>query len=273
MNVAKPGFIVAAVLALSAVGIAVSAAQERVTVTPPPGSAYSELISGYYFLTEGAQALQDDDTLNPGFLWVETGAESWTMVEGKAGKACTSCHGDAEDTMKGVGATYPKVHEGSGKLISLEQRINLCRTENMQAEAWPWETDELLAMTVYVRHQSRGMPVRVSIDGPARNFFDKGEAFFYRRRGLLDMNCAQCHEVNTGKHLRANWLSQGHTNAFPAYRFPWERLVSVHDMLKACNKRLRSTPFDYGSDEYLDLELYLAWRGNGLSIESPGIRP
>jgi sulfur-oxidizing protein SoxA len=28
----------------------------------------------------------------------------------------------------------------------------------------------------------------------------------------------------------------------------------------------------YGSEELLDLELYLAWRATGLPIETPGVR-
>jgi sulfur-oxidizing protein SoxA len=28
----------------------------------------------------------------------------------------------------------------------------------------------------------------------------------------------------------------------------------------------------YGSPEYLDLELYLAWRAQGLPVETPGVR-
>jgi sulfur-oxidizing protein SoxA len=29
---------------------------------------------------------------------------------------------------------------------------------------------------------------------------------------------------------------------------------------------------DYGAQELLELELYLAWRGNGLPVETPGVR-
>jgi hypothetical protein len=28
----------------------------------------------------------------------------------------------------------------------------------------------------------------------------------------------------------------------------------------------------YGSPEYFDLELYLAWRAQGLAVEAPGVR-
>jgi len=29
---------------------------------------------------------------------------------------------------------------------------------------------------------------------------------------------------------------------------------------------------DYGAQELLNLELYIAWRANGLAIETPGVR-
>jgi sulfur-oxidizing protein SoxA len=60
--------------------------------------------TGYTYATPEAQAIQDDDFENPAFLWVDYAAELWEDASGDAGKACSNCHGDAEDTMKGVGA-------------------------------------------------------------------------------------------------------------------------------------------------------------------------
>ena len=174
--------------------------------------------------------------------------------------------------MSGVGATYPKYHEGSGRPINLEQRINLCRTKNMEAEAWPWESDELLAVTAYLRYLSRGFPVDVKVDGKATPFFARGEALFYRRLGQLDMSCAHCHEATYGHHLRANLLTQGHINGFPAYRFRWQRLGSLQRRFPACMTLVRAVPYAPGADEHIDLELYLAWRGNGLKVETPAVR-
>ena len=273
MNMVKLSVVVAAVLAQTVIGVTPAEAQDRVTVAPPEGSVLPELVSGYYFLTKEAQALQDDDSANSGFLWIEHGDELWSVVEGEAGNACADCHGNAAVTMRAAGTSYPKFHEPSGKLINLEQRINLCRTENMAAPAWEWESDELLAMTAYLRHQSRGLPMSVGIDGPARPFFDKGKAFFHRRLGLLDMSCAQCHDLNYGKRLRANLLSQGHTNGYPTYRLGWQNLGSLHRMFQVCNKRLRATPYEVGAEEYVNLELYMAWRGTDLPVETPAVRP
>jgi sulfur-oxidizing protein SoxA len=266
------GLFAVAVLTLTVTAENRLQAQERKLVAGPQDSALKVLKSGYHFLKRETQAMQDDDFDNPGMLWTRNGEELWSKAEGQAGKSCASCHGQAEVTMPGIGASYPKYHQPSEKLLNLEQRINLCRTRNMQAPAWKWESNELLSMTTYVRHQSRGRPVAVEIDNMARPFFEKGKAFFYRRRGLLNMSCAHCHEENYGRHLRANWLSQGQTNGFPAYRLILSTVASVQRWFQICTWRVRSTPHDYGADEYVNLELFMAWRGSGLPIETPAVR-
>jgi sulfur-oxidizing protein SoxA len=267
---------------LATIGLAVCAgallyafpvqAFDETTLASPRSLGVSGPTSGYEFKWPETRAVQDDDEMNPGFLWVEDGAESWETVEGAAGKACSSCHERAEASMKGVGAAYPKHHEPSGKPINLEQRINLCRTENMQAPAWAWESDELLAMTTYVRNQSHGMPVEVSIDGPARPFFEQGKALYHTRLGLLDMSCSHCHDGQAGKFLRAQLLSQGQTNGFPTYFLGFQRVISLNFMFRFCNGRVRATPYEFDSDEIIALELYTAWRGRGLPVEAPSVR-
>jgi sulfur-oxidizing protein SoxA len=81
-----------------------------------------------------------------------------------------------------------------------------------------------------------------------------------------------CHQLYAGKKLRANTLSQGQSNGFPTYRLKWQKLGSLHRRFRGCNKQVRAQPLKYGADEYVNLELYLAWRGRGLPIESPSVR-
>lgn len=234
--------------------------------------AVGDVRSGYTYAKPATQDIQNDDFENPGFIWVDYGAELWEVKEGAAGKACANCHEDAETTMKGVGASYPVYSEELGKPINLEQRINKCRVDNMQAKPWKWESRELLSMTTFVRHQSRGMPVNVKVDGPLKAFYDKGKEFFYKRRGQLDMACANCHEDNAGNMIRANLLSQGQSNGFPTYRLKWQGIGSLHRRFRGCNKQVRAAPFANGSDEYVNLELYLADRGRQLPVETPSVR-
>lgn len=228
--------------------------------------------SGYTFAGAQTRAMQDDDFQNPAFLWLERGMDVWETVAGEAGKSCADCHGDAEESMAGVATRYPIYFDDWGKLMNIEQRINWCRENQMKAEPLKWESEEMLGITAYVKNQSKGMPVDVSIDGPAAPFFEKGEAFYHERRGQLDLACKHCHVDNEGNLIRAETLSQGQSNGFPTYRLKWQTVGSLHRRFRGCNKNIRAEPYPYGSDEYVNLELYVAWRGNGLPVESPSVR-
>jgi sulfur-oxidizing protein SoxA len=129
-----------------------------------------------------------------------------------------------------------------------------------------------LALTAYVAYQSRGMPVQVVVDGPARPFFEAGRDIYVARRGQLNLACGQCHEDNWGKQLRGDRLSQGHGNGYPIYRLEWQGLGSLQRRLRNCNVGVRAEPYPYGAQEYVNLELFLAWRARGLTVETPGVR-
>ncbi|MEM7635913.1 MAG: sulfur oxidation c-type cytochrome SoxA [Pseudomonadota bacterium] len=247
--------------------------QQLVTdVEAPKGSPLSRVYSGWRFRSPETQAFEMDDFENPAFPAVEQGEALWNTVEGEAGKSCATCHEDASETMKGVRASMPKWNEKLGKPHTLETQINACRTDNMKAEAWKWEAPNMLAMTAYVGLQSRGMPVNVKTDGPMQSWTDKGKELYYTRVGQLDMSCANCHEDNYGKMIRADHLSQGQINGFPTYRLKWGGLGSIHRRFSGCMKNIRATPYKRGSDEFIALELYLASRGAGLSVETPAVR-
>ena len=231
-----------------------------------------EIYSGWRFRTSQTQQFQTDDFENPGFPLVDLASELWSKVDGTAGKSCMSCHQDAAKSMKGVRAAMPKWHEQAGKPQAMEQHINYCRTERMDAKPWKWESSQMLGMTAYVGLQSRGMPVNVTTDGKYKAFHDRGKKLYYTRVGQLDMACAGCHEDNYGKMIRADHLSQGMINGFPTYRFKWQKMGSIHRRFKGCMKNIRGKPYKVGSDEFVALELYVASRGQGLSVETPAVR-
>jgi L-cysteine S-thiosulfotransferase len=228
--------------------------------------------SGYTYLSEENQGLQDDDFANPGLLWVERGRELWHRVDGTLAQSCASCHGDAAGSMRGVRTRYPRFDPTRGKLINLEQQINHCREERLQATPYPYESQPLLDLVTFVGFQSRGLPMEVRIDGPAQPFFEAGQAFFYQRRGQLDLACSHCHEQHAGQRLRGDVVSQGQINGFPIYRFTWQALGSTHRMFEWCNTSVRAEPSPLGADDYVNLELFMAWRGRGLPVETPAIR-
>lgn len=252
-------------LALAAVALAagVALAQERAI---PPG----ELKSGSAFLGSDLRALQNDVFANPGMLWVESGEKLWREPAGRRNLACASCHKDA--SMRGVAASYPKIDKAGGKLVSLESRINLCRSGRMEADPLRYESEELLALTAYVARQSLGLPIKTSIEGAALAHFEAGRAGYHLRRGQMNLSCAHCHDAQWGKRLLSETISQGHPNAYPTYRMEWQTMGSLQRRIRACLSGIRAEMLPYGSQEYLDLELFLAWRARGLLVETPGVR-
>ena len=240
-------------------------AQER--PIPP-----DRLQSGLAFLAPDQRALQQDEFANPGMLWVERGERLWREPAGAGGRACASCHADARASMKGAAARYPVFDAKAGRLFNLEGRINECRAAHQGAAPLPYESEALLSLTAYVAHQSRGLPVAVAIDGAAREHLDAGERLYHQRRGQLNLSCAQCHDANWGRKLGPETISQGHPNAYPAYRLEWQTLGSLQRRFRSCLSGIRAEMLPYGAAEYLDLELYVAWRAGGLAVETPGVR-
>ncbi|MFN0263060.1 sulfur oxidation c-type cytochrome SoxA [Tepidamorphus sp. 3E244] len=248
--------------------------QEMTTVVAVPEDhpLSPEIKSGWEYRSKETQVLETDDFQNPAMLTAEVGQDLWASVDGSEGKSCESCHGDASESMKGVRANMPKWNEAANKPLTLEETINDCRTERMGAEAWKWESQQMLGMTSYVGLQSRGMPMQVQTDGPMASWVEKGKDLYYTRVGQLDLSCANCHENNYGNYIRADRLSQGMINGFPTYRLKWSGVGSIHRRFKGCMDQVRATPYKRGSDEFVALEVYLASRGAGLSIESPAVR-
>lgn len=232
-----------------------------------------EAFSGWRYRTSEMQALQMDDFENPASIAVDDGMASWVSVEGSEGKSCASCHNDIEASMAGVRAVYPKWNEEAGAVKTLAAQINDCRTDQMGAEAWKYDGTEMTSMEAVVSLQSRGMPVNVAVDGPAHETWLKGEEMYYTRYGQLELSCANCHEDNEDNYIRADHLSQGQINGFPAFRLKTGDLVQVQNRFKGCIRDTRAETFSPGSEEFVALELYVASRGNGLSVESPSVRP
>lgn len=239
---------------------------------PEPQRTITDPQSGRHFATPETLAIQDDDFQNPAMLWAEEGELAWNRVEGTEGKSCASCHNDATQTMRGVRARMPGYHPRLQRVVTLEQQINICRTERMGAPALPIDSRPLNAMTTFVALQSRGMPVNVDISGPARSAFDAGERFYNTRRGQLDMRCGSCHEDNYGRSLRADLLSQGMSNGFPTYRLKEQRVISLQFRLQGCVNDVRGEAPPMGGEDFTNLEFYLAWRAQGLPVESPSVR-
>lgn len=247
---------------------------EIVTRTAAPAHLsdnLDEVISGWVFRADQTQEMQMDDFDNPGMLGVESALDSWSTAEGSKDKSCADCHGEPED-MAGVKPTYPKWNDSRERVETLQMAVNNCRENAMGAEPWKVDSSAAVNMEALLSSVSRGMPVNVAIDGPAAATWELGKELYYTRTGQLEMSCANCHEDNYGNMIRADHLSQGQINGFPVYRLKNSKLNGAHSRFKGCVRDTRAETYKPGSDEFIALEMYVASRGNGLSVEGPSVR-
>jgi len=257
-------------IAIAALTVAAGIAFFPLSATEIP---QAERRSGYSFMTPDTKAMQDDDTSNPGMLWVLDGETLWKSKTGAAGKACADCHNDARASMKGVAARYPAFDKTLGRPVDLEQRINLCRTRYQQATPLPYESRDLLALTAFVAQQSRGIEIEANTDPQLEPFVAKGRELFMQRQGQLNLGCTNCHDDNWDKRLAGSAITQAHPTGYPLYRLEWQSLGSLQRRLRACVTGIRAQTYDYGAPELVELELYLMSRARGMPIETPGVRP
>ena len=254
------GFTAACCLAAS------SAVSQTATQTDPRRS-------GFDFMGESTQAMQKDDSLNPGMLWVGDGEAMWKRPAGASGKACVSCHAAASSSMRGVAARYPAFEDALERPITLSQRVNQCRQKHQQAEPLRAESQELLSLESYVAHQSRGLPVAPPDDARLEPYRQRGQQRFVQRMGQLGLSCAQCHDDNAGKRLGSSTIPQAHPVGYPVYRLEWQTMGSLQRRLRNCMSGVRAEPFAFEAQELVELELYLSVRAKGMVGETPGVRP
>jgi len=237
------------------------------------GIPLANRLSGYAQMGPASRAMQDDDSANPGMLWVAEGQPAWQAAPPGGAPSCAGCHGAVATAMRGVAARYPAFDGAAGRPLDLEQRINACRTRHQAMPALDWESPELLALTALVARQARGAPIAPDESAATLPFRQQGRAEFEHRRGQLDLSCAQCHDQHWGHHLAGSLIPQGQATAYPVYRLEWQSLGSLQRRLRGCMTAVRSEPYPFGAAELVDLELFLMWRARGLPLESPGVRP
>lgn len=258
----------ARVLAVAAVAAAtMSASRAHADEIPLP-----ERRSGYDQMSPATKAMQDDDTSNPGMLWVIEGEALWTAKAGPAGRSCADCHGDATASMKGVAARHPAFDPKRGEVVNLAGRIEMCRVERQGLPPLGPDAKESLALAAFVARQSRGLPIAVD-EKALEPTIAAGRQLFTTRQGHLNLSCAHCHEANWGRKLAGLPLSQGQPTGYPLYRLEWQTFGSIQRRLRNCLFGMRADYYPSGAPEYLTLETYLMWRARGLPMESPAVRP
>ena len=227
--------------------------------------------SAYELLSPTNQAMQTDMSLNPALFAILDGEILWNEKSSVNGKSCASCHGDVKKSMQGVSAQFPRIVQK--KLTNLEGQINECRVVRQSLTPFNYESKPLLDLSTLIAFQSRGLPIKASIDQNTDNDLKEGKQLYFQRIGQLNLSCAQCHDERAGLKLAGSTIPQAHPTGYPIYRLEWQSMGSLQRRLRNCMSGVRAEQYPYGSRELTQIELYLMQRANGMRIESPGIRP
>lgn len=229
--------------------------------------------SGFEDMSRATQTLQRDDGQNPAMLWVRDGERQWRQAPGPGQRSCADCHGDAEQSMRGVAAAYPAWDRLLGRPVNLAHRINLCRRNHQLLEPLDAGSDDLLGLEAFIALQSRGLSIEPVIDERLLHARQNGQRLFAMKIGQLAMSCAQCHDEHPGQRLGGSTIPQGHPTAYPIYRLQWQSAGSLTRRLQACLTGVRARQFPPFGDEMVALELFLRHRAAGMPFEGPGVRP
>lgn len=239
-------------------------------------------------LAVGRQMLAED---NPGELWVQRGQRLFHQKRGPKAASLERCDlGLGPGVIAGAFAQLPRYFPDTDKVQDLESRLMTCMIELQGLDrktivAQRFGTldrdSDMEALVSFIGSKSNGMKMNVPLaHAKERESYKAGEYLFFRRSGPLDFSCATCHSEE-GKRVRLQDLpNMSDTKqvqavvgtAWPAYRGTQATVRTMQHRLYDCNWQMRLPDLGYASDMSIALTSYLNRRGNGGTIQLPGVR-
>lgn len=175
---------------------------------------------------------------------------------------------------KQIAGTYPQFDEAKGKVVTLQDTLNACRTANGEEAYKHNDMKTMGTLTAYMRTLSDGMLMNVKVEGPkATAAYEDGKKTFFSRKGQLNFACANCHVQNAGTRLRSELISPavGHAVHWPVFR-GGETLVTLQQRYEGCFKQVRAVPPPQGGEIMNNLEYFHSSLSNGLPMKASVFR-
>lgn len=235
------------------------------------GVPLQEYSNGVYaYDSIGRESWEAIEEFPPYEIFADAGEEMWNK-KFKNGKSYKSCFGTPVIAHK-----YPKWDKKKQMVMTLPLAINNCRKANGE-KPLKYKKGSINNILSYISYQSRGKVTKVVIpkgQPGAMKAYEEGKKFFYDRRGQLNFSCATCHVQQSGSLIRADTLGPalGQTTHFPVYRSKWATVGTLHRRFTGCNKQVRAKPFKAQGKEYRNLEYFLTYMSNGITLNGPGAR-
>ena len=216
-----------------------------------------------------------DPTTNPAMWAVDKGEELYKKREA-SGFSCATCHGDAGPRFKTWAAAMPKWEPRFDKVIGIEEFV-FRHAKATTGATWLMQSDENIAMAVYLRNVANGQEMTVDVASPgAKEAFERGRALAEVKIGALNFSCRDCHDPARGglKWIRGQWLAEqkGQLDHFPTWRTSLNQIWDIRKRFQWCGVAIWANELPPDAKEYGDLELYLVSVNAGQKLNVPGIR-
>jgi sulfur-oxidizing protein SoxA len=210
---------------------------------------------------------------NPG-MWAVDKAQELYKQRLASGFACATCHNDPKAQFKSWAASMPKWEPRLDKVLGVEEFVTR-HAKATTGAAWPMETDENRAMSVYLHYLANGTPIAVDTTSPeSKAAIARGKELASRKLGELNFACTDCHGKAAIHWIRGQWLGEpkGQYDHFPTWRTSLQTIWDIRQRFQWCQVNIRADELPPDAKEYGDLEIYLASQNDGQKLSVPGIR-
>jgi len=215
-----------------------------------------------------------DPTTNPAMWAVDKGEELYKRREA-SGFSCATCHGDAGPHFKSWAAAMPKWEPRFDKVIGIEEFV-FRHAKATTGATWLMQSDENVAMAVYLRNVANGQEMTVDVASPgAKEAFERGRAlaevnrraeFFLPR---LPRSRARRPQMDPRAVARR---AEGTARPLPDLAHKPQPDLGHPQTLQWCGVAIWANELPPDAKQYGDLELYLASVNAGQKLNVPGIR-
>ena len=230
-----------------------------------PGTNPADWVVGGAAFEPGVQAipLSADNATNSADI-LAIGKKLWgrKFADGKSLANCFPNGG------KRVAAAYPQFDTASKQVVTFELAINRCLQLHGEAPIDYVNAAVIGPLSAYGKSLAEGQRLNVRVAGQlARDRYDAGRRWFQQRIGQQNFACASCHVLNAGAQYGNAGLAPavGQAVTWPRIQ-PGGSIRTLQAQFQRCMQRSGAEPFAVGSDEFNNLEYYLAFMSNGLPL-------
>lgn len=215
---------------------------------------------------------------NPGELYISKGEAIFKKTIGTTADLAAFL-GVEKSQLAPELATYPKYLSKAGKVVGIDQMLQLAMSEK-GLKPFKLTSSDMVFMSSYVFSIANDQKLNIDTTGEhAKEAYEYGKKIYFTQRGARGLSCNSCHSQGVlGMRLRMQILpnlgsAESKSGAtWPAYRMTKSELTTLQKRFQGCMQNSSQAQLPIGSKEMVSLEVYVRSLANGQSVAIPGLK-